>query len=112
MERRGSKRSLPADLAAAAAVVVVAAAVAAAIAAAAEDDYEDKDDPDAAVVIAEHKMTFPRAKKFRGLCPARRTDDAISIPQARSDNCVCDILCRKGKSGYNRQRRYLWLIRM
>ena len=59
---RGSRRSLPAGLAAAAAVVVVAAAVAAAIAAAAEDDYEDKDDPDAAVVvIAEHKMTFPRA---------------------------------------------------
>ena len=58
---RGSRRSLPADLAAAAAVVVVAAAVAAAIAAAAEDDYEDKDYPDAAVVIAEHKMTFPRA---------------------------------------------------
>ena len=62
-ERRGSRRSLPADLAAAAAVVVVAAAVevAAAVAAAAEDDYEDKDYPDAAVVIAEHKMTFPRA---------------------------------------------------
>ena len=61
---RGSRRSLPADLAAAAAVVVVAAAVevSAAVAAAAEDDYEDKDDPDAAVVvIAEHKMTFPRA---------------------------------------------------
>ena len=60
---RGSRRSLPADLAAAAAVVVVAAAVevSAAVAAAAEDDYEDKDYPDAAVVIAEHKMTFPRA---------------------------------------------------
>ena len=56
---RGSRRSLPADLAAAAAVVVVI--VAAAVAAAAEDDYKDKDYPDAAVVIAEHKMTFPRA---------------------------------------------------
>lgn len=49
-----------ADLAAAAAVVVAAAA--AVVAAAAEEDYEDKDDPDAAIVIAEHKMTFPRAK--------------------------------------------------
>ena len=60
---RGSRRSLPADLAVAAAVVVVAAAVevSTAVAAAAEDDYEDKDYPDAAVVIAEHKMTFPRA---------------------------------------------------
>ena len=58
---RGSRRSLRSGSAAAAAVVVVI--VAAAIAAAAEDDYEDKDDPDAAVVvIAEHKMTFLRAK--------------------------------------------------
>ena len=58
---RGSRRSLSSGSAAAAAVVVVI--VAAAIAAAAEDDYEDKDDPDAAVVvIAEHKMTFLRAK--------------------------------------------------
>ena len=60
---RGSRRSLSSGSAAAAAAAVVVVIVAAAIAAAAEDDYEDKDDPDAAVVvIAEHKMTFLRAK--------------------------------------------------
>ena len=65
---RGSRRSLPADLAAAAAVVVVAAAVevSAAVAAAAEDDYEDKDYPDAAVVIvAEHIYYLSPRLKFR-----------------------------------------------
>lgn len=66
------------DLAAAAAVVVIVAAAtavvaaAAAVAAAEEDDYEDEDDPDAAVVIvAEHIITFPRARKNSVVCVRR-----------------------------------------